>query len=358
MAALPRLQVLELLGALGSSMWRGWAVPAEGAAAAGFSHQQALLFTRAAAALTPTWPAAAQAAGVTAASFADAESAEAAVLRLVGSAEGSAARLEGVTLVLREVLPDAFEPGEAGVAALHRCWAACLRELLSAGRLPLVLQSLDHYSVQPGTALLMQQEAEGLVEAADASHGAAAAAAIAALTPYRHLQRARWELLLAACDGGALASDIAALPGVTAALALLVLQQQLPGIASSRLALFQALGAALLLGDAPATTADCGCGLTVRNALALAAVAQLSSHQQYGAAAWLGMRCIGTHPLLRVLDSGPRVLQSLLRPRSAPAALPTSIAEALEAPRTVEAILRALPEQCAAGLAQLTADLA
>ena len=339
-------------------MWRGWAVPAEGAAAAGFSHQQALLFTRTAAALAPAWPAAAQAAGVTAASFADAGAAEAALLRLVERAEGSAARLEAVALVLREVLPGAFEPEEGGAAALHRAWAACLRELLSAGRLALVLQSLDHHAAQPDAALLALPEAEGLVEAADASHGAAAAAAIAALTPYRHLQRARWELLLAACDGGARASDVAALPGITAALALLVLQQQLPGIAASRRAVFQALGAALLLGDAPAATADCGAGLTVRNALALAAVAQLSAHQQYSAAAWLGMRCIGTHPLLRVLDSGPRVLQSLLRPRSAPGALPAGVAEALEAPRTVEAVLCALPEQCAAGLAQLTADTA
>ena len=178
--------MLELLGSVGTaSLWPGWTPPtpetsaaggSSAAATAGSAHRQALLFTRAAAMLAVEWPDAVQRCRLSAADFADATAAEAALLRLVAAAE----QPEQLRLLLRllgEVLPDdvfptaaaaqaaaaeaeaaaeeaaaADEPEtgpageEAGAAAaaaqaaataetaaspMHRAWAACLQSLLA-----------------------------------------------------------------------------------------------------------------------------------------------------------------------------------------------------------------------------------
>lgn len=387
-------------------MWPGWQPPshlpsastakAGGAAAAspGSKHQRALLFTRTAAALAADWPSAVQQCRLAAADFADAEAADAALMRLAAAA-GEAGHLRVILRLLLDVLPDdALPPAAAGaepavqppvqpaVAPLHRAWAACLRALLALGDLAGVLAALDERQAQqterqqePGQlpVLLTQQEAKSLAEAADATQGVAAAAAVSLLLPYPQLQRARWQQLLQACGGSGGAADLAAaLPGL-AVLLMLVLQQQpgllteLPSGGRQQHALFQQLAAAALLqqqqAEGGAYIHGLGGGLTLRTAVAAAGAAALAAGRQYTAAAWLAMQASGTPRLLRVLDSGPRVLQQLLRscaPGSSAAAAAVSAADGLVssgAPCTAAALLRGLPQACGAALAQLEGDL-
>lgn len=405
------LQVLELLGSVGSSsMWPGWTPPelptasgggdsGSGAAAAGFAHRQVLLFTRTAAALAVEWPAAVQEGRLSAADFASREAAEAALLRLAAAAE-EASQLRLLLRLLAEVLAGVFAPdldaaaGKAaeGVASgeggdpttapapaepLHHVWSTCLRLLLPLGDLDGVLAALDGQQARP---LLPEEQAAALAEAADATHGAAAAAAVAVLLGHARLQRERWRQLLGAAAAGSAAADlVAALPGL-AVLLLVVVQLQpalLLELASSGDASQQQLWKLLIdaalqqqQGD-PGFADPLGGGpFSLRTATAVAATAQLAAARQHTAAGWLAMLVCGTPRLLRVLDSSGRVLQRLLRtcaPGSPAAAAAVEAASSVAAappdacptavPQTAAALLRGLHELSAQALAQLEADL-
>lgn len=415
--------MLELLGTCGTdSMWPGWQPPAfppppeasgaadsdpaaAPAAAGRFSHHQALLFTRTAAALAVEWPAAVQECRLSSADFADAEAAEAALLRLAAAAE-EAPQLRLLLRLLSEVLTEAAfaavaaaataeapaapavsgDGGEAAAAPLHRAWSACLRALLPLGDLPGVLASLDEQAArreeQPAApAPMTQQEAGALVEAADATHGPAAAASLALLLPYAQLQRGRWDQLLQACSSrGSSPADLAGgLPGLAALLLLVVrrrpgLLAELAGGGQQEQELLKRLvAAALLQASAPNGSFGSSLGgssLTLRMALAASAAAHLAQARQYTAASWLAMQACGTPRLLQVLDSRARVLQQLLRscaagtPAAAGAltaadtlAAATAESSALPLSQTAAGLLRALPEQCSQAAAQLVADL-
>ena len=392
--------------------------------------------------LAVEWPEAVQQCRLSAADFADAQAAEAALLRLAAAAE-QPEQLRLLLRVLAEVLPDDAFPaaadaaaaeeeaaaGEEGpatasppagtaaaapVPALHRAWAACLRSLLPLGELASVLAALDEWQAQhaqqaqqleqqsqqqeqpeeqqeqpeqpqgagQAPALLTQQEAEALLEAADVTQGPAAAAAAALLLPYPQLRRARWQHLLLAVGGGTSAADLAAaLPGLAPLLLLLVRQQ--PGLLAElasggrhgQAQLQQLVGAALMQqqrGSAYCSPLGVSSGLTLRLAVAAVGAAELAAARQYVAAAWLAMQAAGTPCLLRVLNSGTRMLQRLLRScasgssAAAEAAVAAARLEAeaagggaaqLEVPLSAAALLRALPEQCSAALGQLAADL-
>jgi hypothetical protein len=413
------LQVLELLGSVGSSsMWPGWAppeLPAAGdggsdegggfATTAGFAHRQVLLFTRTAAALAAEWPAAVQEGRLSAADFASSESAEAAMLRLAAAAE-EAAQLRLLLRLLADVLSGVFAP-DAGDAAgeaaervasgvegnpstaaahepLHRVWSTCLRLLLPLGDLAGVLAALDEQQARrlqaPAPPLLTEAEAAALSEAADATHGAAAAAAVAVLLSYPRLLRERWQQLLGAAGAGTTAADLAAaLPGL-AALLLLVVQLQpalllelvSSGDASQHKLWKLVIDAALQQQQRdPGFAAPLSGGpLSLRMATAAVATAQLAAARQYTAAGWLAMLVCGTPRLLRVLDNSGRVLQQLLRscsPGSPAATTAAGAASGLAAvpadaghiavPQAAAALLLRLPELSAQALVQLEADL-
>lgn len=402
------------------------------------SHQRALLFTRTAAALALEWPQAVQQCRLCAADFGSAEAAEGALLRLAAAAEGPQ-HLRLLLRLLQGGLAQAFQgpaagqeaasvSGDAGgqpaaiaavdeaaaaqpltpaaasprppVSVLHRAWAACLRMLLPLGDLQGVLAALEEHAAQQAQhgaqqaqqhpqiqqlapaahALLTEAEAAALLEAADATHGAAAAAALAGLLPYQPLQRLRWQQLLQACGGGgAGAADLAAaLPGLDSLLLLLVQQQQgalaqlAAGEPEQQLLLKRLLAAAMQQQQAAAETycASLGGGtLTLRMAVAAGIAAQLAGARQCGAAAWLAMHASGTLRLLRVLDSATWVLQQLLRGCAAggpAAAAALTAAKQLEAgtfppglalPHTAASLLRTLPERCAAALERMRQDL-
>jgi hypothetical protein len=366
-AAEAHLQALHMLGSLGVDRWEGWAPPA-GATLAAFDHTEALLFSRAAAALASAgWPGALQRAGVAAAGFGSAEEAEASVAQLLGSAE-SPEQLQAAAVMLAEVLSPAFAAveidGEA-VSALHRGWFACLSALLAHGGLPRVLSSLDAAAAAPAP-LLTGGEAALAVDAADAALGPPAAAAVALLLPYSTLRSAAWERMLPAL--GSASADAAALPGL-APLAILALQQgRLAPLARSSPRALRRLCLAFLSSDAAPLWRDAleGCAgrWTVRSGLAASVAAALAAERSYSAGGWVAMEHSGAHRLLRVLDSGPRALRDLLRagskasPDGAGVAveLPPAAEVEVVVPRAAEALLRRLPEDCARALQQLVAD--
>ncbi|KAL4457607.1 hypothetical protein ABPG75_012472 [Micractinium tetrahymenae] len=439
------LQVLELLGSIGTTMWPGWSPPAAALLPSGgsdsnpsepaqpgmlSSHQRALLFTRTAAVLAQEWPTALQQCRLSAADFGSAEAAEAALLQLAAAAEGPQ-HLRLLLHLLQEGLADAFPPAAAEpeptgalaatdvalqppaaaenkaaagqvlpeaaasrqqpVAPLHRVWASSLRMLLPFGDLDGALAALEQHSAPqeqqqqqaqqpaPAAAPLTEEEAAALLEAADATQGAAAAAALALLLPNRRLCRARWQQLLQACSSGATgAADLAAaLPGLSSLLLLLVQQQQAPlaELAADQHAQQQLLKVLLAAALQQQAAAQAYCtplgssALTLRMAVAAAAAAQLVEARQYTAAAWVAMQVSGTPRLLRVLDNATRVLQQLLRSCAAgsPAAAAAAAAvrkldsgaapPGLALPHTAAALLRGLPERCAAALARMNADL-
>eukprot|EP00887_Chlorella_sp_A99_P001469 scaffold8.g1469.t1 len=395
-----RLLVLELLGSLGTGLWAGWAPPPAEAAAlasegAGFNQQRALLLARVAATLAAAdWPEAAQQAGLSADDCASSAAAEAAVLRLVEAAAGPE-QLQAVVAVLQQVLQDAFpataaageeqdEPGAAAAALapaehpLHRAWSACLHALLRQRQLAPALAALDgsaaEREAQPGrgrASIVTQQEAESLVQAADASLGPAAAAALAALVPYAHLRRAAQQQLLEAVGGsGASAAGLADMPGMgplLLALAAETAQPLLPRLAAapSQQRAFQQLCTALLQHEDAALRADLGAHLTLRAAAVACLAAQLVAERQYTAAGWLAMQFAGLHPLLRVLGNSARVLRQVLQACSsarragtaaASAELSPELAAAVGPAHLAEHLLHGLPQRCDAALEQLAAD--
>lgn len=287
---------------------------------------------------------------------------------------------------------------EAVTSPLHCAWAACLQSLLVLRDLHSVLATLDERASQQAQqahqqperqqgagsppALLTQQEAEALLEAADAAQGPAAAAALALLLPYAPLRRPRWQQLLLAVGGSGSAADLAAgLPGL--APLLLVLVQQQPALLT-KLAAGDRTGQAqlqLLVSAALVQQSSGGSGygiplggrgLSLSMAVAAAAAAELAAARQYTAAAWLAMEASGTPRLLRVLDNGPKALLRLLRScatGSLAAENAAAAADRLESgaeddhapriatPLAAAALLRSLPGQCSAALDQLAADL-
>lgn len=317
-AAEAHLQVLEMLGLLGESMWGGWTPPA-GALAASLKDSEALLHSRVAAALGPVWPGALQAASISAQDFASVEAAETALLRLIGVAEG-AEQLQGVLNVLADVLSDAFMPqdaSEASIHPLHSCWSACSAALLLRGVINPVLAALDaEHSVGSTIPVVTASEAVTLVEAADAAAGTIAAAAVGALMPYPDVRSAAWTrvLSLQATD------DTQALPGALP-LAVISLQQgQLPALAAQVPRVFKQLMSALLRCGAPAFCiepigggARGAAGMPLRSALAAAAVAQLITAGERSAAGWLALEHSGVHPFLRTVNSAPPAVARLLR---------------------------------------------
>lgn len=303
----------------------------------------------------------------------------------------------GAAAAAAETAAGANEPATAAPSPLHRAWAACLQSLLAQRDLRSVLATLDERAAQQAqqteqqqqqterqqgvTALLTQQEAEALLEAADASHGPAAAVAAALLLPYPALRRPRWQQLLLALGGSGSAADAAAGLGGLASLLILVVQQhpalivELAGADPARQAQLQLLVSAALLqqqrGECSSGLLGASCCLSLRMAVATAAAAELAAARQYTAAAWLAMDASATPRLLRVLDNGQRVLLRMLRScaTSSPAAAGAAGAAAelesgaadgsgqTETPFAAAALLRALPGRCSAALAQLEADL-
>lgn len=393
---LSRVQVLELLGSLGTSLWVGWWPPADRAAAqaagGGFDHQRALLVARVVAALAAAgWPSAAQQCGLAAGDFSSVENAESAVLRLVDVAD-STQQLQAVVTVLQQALAHAFCPAEgggdkpeAGAHPLHRAWSACLHALLHQRELVPVLAALDEacaaaraHSAQHqqqqgsgGPPLLTLQEAQSLVEAADGSLGPTAAAMLSALLPYLPLHASAMRHLLETIGGsGASVPDPAALPGMPALLLALAAQRTqplLPALASSNQRTFRQLASTLVAQEDASLWVDLGAGLTLRAAAVASLAAQLAAARHYTPAAWLAMQFSGLHPLLQVLDSSVSALRQLLRACSsaAPAGraasavveLPPALAAALGPARLAEDVLQNLPERCDAALQQLDLDL-
>lgn len=319
------------------------------------------------------------------------------------AAEEQEAAPAGAVAEEEEAAGGAPEVAEAAVSPLHRAWAASLQSLLAQRDLRSVLATLDERAAQQAqqaqqteqqqqqqlerqqgvipALLLTQQEAEALLEAADASHGPAAAAAAALLLPYPALRRPRWQQLLLALGGSGSAADAAAgLPGL-ASLLILVVQQhpaltvELAGADPARQAQLQLLVSAALLQqqrvEGSGDLLGASCCLSLRMAVATAAAAELAAARQYTAAAWLAMDVSATPRLLRVLDNGQRVLLRMLRScaTSSPAAAGAAGAAAelesgaadgsgqIETPFAAAALLRALPGRCSAALAQLEADL-
>ena len=388
------LQVLELLGTVGTSLWAGWAPPpgepdTQAAAGSRFNHQQALLLARVVSTLAAAeWPGAAQQCRLSAADFESAEAAEGAVLRLIDVAS-ALEQLQAVVAVLQQALQGAYleaetAPGEAGdVQAqaaphpLHRAWSACLHALIRQRQLAPVLSAVDEWRSQqqhqqgdsPGRCLLARQEARSLAQAAEAALGAAAASVLAALLPYPPLRKACTEQLVeAVSSSGAGAADLAALPGMGPLLVTLAAEEAqplLPQLASSRPPTFKQLCTALLQQEDAVMWADLGAGLTLRAAACASLVAQLVAARHYTAAGWLAMQFTGLHPLLRVLDNSGRAARQLLwscssaRPAgagAASAALPTQLPAALGLAHVADGLVRGLPGRCDAALRQLDSD--
>ena len=183
------------------------------------------------------------------------------------------------------------------------------------------------------SALLTQQEAEALLEAADATHGPAAAAAAAWLLPYPELRRPRLQQLLLAVGGSDSAADLAAaLPGLAALLVLLVQRQPAlfvelaAGEPDSQVQLQRLVSAALLQqrsdGSGYSQSIGANSGLSLCTALTAAAAAEV--------AAAAGRLVTGA------ADGG---------------------VPSVDAPFAAAELLRALPDRCSAALEQLACDM-
>lgn len=364
---------MEILGALGTSLWPNWQPPAD-ALASSAARRDAVIFTKCAAALAVDWPGALQVATIQPTELTTPEAAEGSVLRLLSHAE-DVQQLGGVATML-DVLSEHFPPiydVDTGfnVSPLHRCWAACLRDLLSRGHLLPALRWLDkadmaaavssstpisttpppatpatieedantavalgnnnnntntNTNIKNTTAgvLINQEEAESLVNAADDTLGVVASTTIGLLMPYPAVKAAAWRCLVTTGEG----LQLADLPG-SRQLAIVVLRANLLGDLHPTMPLLQRqLCLALLRTEseahdghaAPKTVASwwdlelvVGGIAPLRSVLVAAAAAALVQGGAYSTAGWLALQHAGTHRLLAMMDSGPPALRRLLQ---------------------------------------------
>ena len=403
-AAEAHLQVLQMLGSLGTAMWQKWTPPPESATASAgkFKHTEALLHSRAAALLAGTWPTALRDACITPEDFSSSEVAETAVLKILDQAS-SVEQLTAVILLLSEVLEELFPPksllinndnnlSEKGLSisgislqggfppflsSFHRAWANCLTALITQGALSPVIAALDAAAIKESEAervLVAESEAEGIVQATDAALGVVAAATVALLLPYSKLQEREWERILHLQTG----EDIRGLPGIVPLSIIALHRKRSVGLARHNPVVFKHLYRTLLQLDSPAL---CGIPafssssgreskggaqvlLPTRTGLAVAAASHLVLDGNIQAAAWVAMQHAGTHPFLRILDSGNIVLSGLLRTGSGTGSAqghsvqgevefdPGAMA-VLQAGKCAEEILRGVPAIATAALQKL-----
>ncbi|KAH7618770.1 putative MAG2-interacting protein 2 [Nannochloris sp. 'desiccata'] len=349
------LQVIQMLGSLGYTMWQGWQPP-EGAVTissttgAAYKHAETLLHSRAAAALAASWPSALKQAAITPEDFSSLESTESALMKLVDSA-ATVEQLSAVVVVLSEVLDGAFigcssegddndnDNGTLALDPLHEVWTRTLTALLTQGSLDTVIAALDVAAAAAITTssgatevskkqrvLVREGGAEALVAAADSALGTVAAAAVALLLPYRRIQHNEWAKIVSLQSG----DDLQGLPGLTPlAVAALHRQGLIADLARQNPGVFKQVCRALLEKDdaaffaVPRGSTNTGSHiqqLPPRTGLAVALAAQLvlgtsgtgSRSGNISAAAWVAMQHAGTHSFLRILDSGSTVLSRLL----------------------------------------------
>jgi hypothetical protein len=383
------LQVLQMLGSLGSSMWQGWQ-PVEGTATlsttgATYKHAEALLHSRVAAALAASWPSALIQVAITPEDFSSLEATESALMKLLETAN-TVEQMSAVVVLLSEVLqgasfatPSAFASpsenieiihgaGGEGVDPLHRVWARCLTALLTQGSLDTVTSALDGAVSSVSRHIVAETEAEALVAAADATLGTVAAAAVALLVPFKRIQQKEWAKIVALQSG----DDLQGLPGLVPLIIAAVHQQDLlPDLARNNPGVFKQLCRALLEKDDVAFFAVPRGGirpvqqLPPRTGLAVAIAAQLvsSSGNLSAAAAWVAMQHAGTHAFLRIMDSGSTVLLCLLRTGAKlkrrqggveeDVELEPAVRAVLGAGMCAEEILKRMPEEAAAALEKL-----
>ncbi|KAL4551408.1 hypothetical protein Ndes2526B_g05698 [Nannochloris sp. 'desiccata'] len=320
------LQVIQMLGSLGYTMWQGWQPP-EGAVTissttgAAYKHAETLLHSRAAAALAASWPSALKQAAITPEDFSSLESTESALMKLVDSA-ATVEQLSAVVVVLSEVLDGAFigcssegddndnDNGTLALDPLHEVWTRTLTALLTQGSLDTVIAALDVAAAAAITTssgatevskkqrvLVREGGAEALVAAADSALGTVAAAAVALLLPYRRIQHNEWAKIVSLQSG----DDLQGLPGLTPlAVAALHRQGLIADLARQNPGVFKQL---------PPRT---GLAVALAAQLVLGTSGTGSRSGNISAAAWVAMQHAGTHSFLRILDSGSTVLSRLL----------------------------------------------
>jgi hypothetical protein len=350
------LQVIQMLGSLGSSMWQDWQ-PLEGTVTvssttgAAYKHAEALLHSRAAAALAASWPSALKQAAITSEDFSSLEATESALMKLVDSAT-TIEQFSALVMLLSEVLDGAFIDaisefdGNGTTIALdplHNVWTRCLTALLNQGCLDAVISALDvaaatttfgddatHVAKKQKRFLVSEVDAKALVAAADSTLGTVAAATVALLLPYKRIQHKKWDTIVSLQSG----DDVQGLQGLTPLAVVAVHQQGLiADLARQNPGVFKQLCRALFEKDdvaffaVPRGSTNSGSllqELPPRTGLAIAIAAQLvlgttsrtgssSSSGNVSAAAWVAMQHAGTHPFLRIMDSGLTLVLGLLR---------------------------------------------
>jgi hypothetical protein len=388
-AAEAHLQVFEMLGTLGGSLWADWERPqADITNGNVFDPTDALIYSKVAAVLAPNWPSALSLVSLSAKDFASVSTTEAALLRLVDEAQ-LPEHLDAVLYALDDVLDPAFSTREENketdafdaqatadnsqrseVRALHRVWSACIRALMLQGALESALSGLDRGMGVVGNggsegsarALLTLEEAREVVGVAETACGPCAAATGALLLPYKQLRLRAWESFVNSTEW----KDARKLPGM-AALSIVALHcGYLSDLATCKVELLRMLCTALLQVESPASVLYAGgvhgtnkatsnAVIPVRTALAVAAAAALVTSKHTTAAAWIALEHAGMHPLFRVLDSGNTALRGLLQTGAhaqglAHSELELGAAREVVVARTVEAVLRSVPSTAADAL--------
>lgn len=285
-----QLQVLEMLGMLGSTMWSGWSPPPgkeaminsddaddETKTISQFRHTEAVLFARMVSVMSSAgWPTAAQEAQLESSDLNSPESIESALIRLLEASRQDKRKLHSIILILQDVFYDL--PAE-------RCWLLCLSMCLEAHDLEMVIHSLDK-----SRQMLSIESTGKLMAVAAGRQGAASTVAIAGLAGYPEL-----------CCWHTLWDNFSAeLPGIETALILALLNDQIAEFATENLKLFEKVVKVLMSG-------------AERSLAAALLAAQLALRRAYVAAAFVAMEHAHVHPMLRVLDSSIRVLRDFLK---------------------------------------------
>lgn len=353
------IQLLEILSSLGSSIWKNWIAP-EGFDPSSFRNSQALVFNRAAATLAlSSWPDAFSEAGIDAENFADVETTEVALLRLVELAKSkSLKQLEALAELLIEVfienfpskpLPDSLDKGFPKTSnddidemkkqsprkksqrmllhSLHTCWAALLDALICRDACDLAViaaergvRRIENSESSPEEAVVLVSEVEAIdliSSMRSQSDGLTWAVVFSDILSFPSIRTSTWESFVAQ-EQQQQGDDTLS----WRALSIVVLShRRLPELRHENYPLMDRILKSLTQKRGRDAFSDAMFQpghiealpeVPLRSLLLCSAAAAFASAGEYDIAEWIAMEHLHIHPLLRVMDHGLDVLTRLL----------------------------------------------
>ena len=396
-----QVQLLEIISALGSSIWRTWTIP-EGFDPSSLNRSEVRIYNRAAAALALSgWQKAFQELDVNPDNFSSIKSTKESILKMAKSAESKSLKeMEALLEMLMEIFVDIYPCQEVeqmvGTASivngnrndigseqeqkilihpLHECWAAVLGNLVSIQAFKVSLKGFDkatEYLVRGcpygnSVALLTEEETKCFLETiAKQENGNFWAAIFGQILPYENLRLLTYNDFLHLPTPSIISNELQ-----TCFLSLSIavcLHGYLPETQKLNPRLFSEILNTILQKEShyrykcllDPTKIEGLPNISMRSLVACFAAASLAIAKSYDTSLWIAMEHAGIHPLLRIASCGPLILDrflewgcSLDRSMLQGIEIQNSMKEAILIPYSIARMLNALPEQAVEALTQL-----